>query len=197
MLQLRGTRAATDGSGLHRDFHRSVVGSGMKGLDVSAMRWTVEYHTSAYPELAFWNNNLTYGSALGLKNIPNDPTAILNRARDLVTDRVVRFLKKEFSKGFWLSNAESPLNSIGVEKIQLIRGLFRRGSRLLSWYYNDPLSLYPPRMLGLTCNIDSHNKMVSGLIWAMIRSSLALVHDHNFFRDDAVQCFEPIFFRDL
>ena len=96
MLRLRDTRAAIDGSGLHRDFDKSVVGSGMKGSDVSAVRWKVEeYHTSAYPELAFWNNNLTYGSALGLKNMPNDPTAILNRARDLVTDEVVRFLKKK------------------------------------------------------------------------------------------------------
>jgi len=52
-------------------------------------------HTSAYPELAFWKNNLTYGSALGLKNMPNDSTAILNRARGLVTDEIVRFLKKD------------------------------------------------------------------------------------------------------
>jgi hypothetical protein len=56
-----------------------------------------EYHTSAYPVLEFWKNNRTYGSALGLKNMPNDPTTILNRARDLVTDEAVRCLggKKE------------------------------------------------------------------------------------------------------
>jgi hypothetical protein len=53
-----------------------------------------EYHTSSYPELAFWNNNPTYGSALGLKNMPNDPTAILNRVRGFVTGEVVRRQKK-------------------------------------------------------------------------------------------------------
>jgi hypothetical protein len=81
----------------HKDTGKCVAGSSINKASGGASSGihSEQYHTSAYPELAFWNNNLTYGSALGLKNMPNDATAILNKARGLVTDEVIRCLAKE------------------------------------------------------------------------------------------------------
>ena len=85
MLVSKGTTAAIGGSKQDRDSDRCAAESKV-GLSLqSLVLGNKGERTSAYPEFAFWKNNLTYGSALGLKKMPSASTAIANKARGFVT----------------------------------------------------------------------------------------------------------------
>lgn len=83
-------------SRLHKDMRKYGVGSGAnKVSEHLVVIQDLGHHTSANPELAFLKNKPTYGSALGLKNMPKHPMANLSKARGLLTTKVVKCLPLE------------------------------------------------------------------------------------------------------